>query len=72
MMKSDEVLAALRDNAEGGNDNGWSDVYLDNASAGLGMTPMQFRSCLSVLAQRGVYRVVDGYAWGKVALEDAE
>lgn len=69
--KAMTVLKALRDNIEGRStqplhDGEFYDVYLDNASGGLGMSLTSFRSCLSVLAQKGFYRVIDGYAWGAV------
>ena len=69
--KAMTVLAALRANIEGRSqadlqDGEFYDVYLDNASADLGMSIYTFRSCLSVLAQKGFYKVVDGYAWGAV------
>lgn len=72
------VLAALRANIEGLStadlvDGEFYDVYLDNAIPS-GMSVYSFRSCLSVLAQRGFYRVIDGYAWGAVkwSSDDAE
>ncbi len=69
--KAMTVLAALRANIEGRThadltEGQFYDVYLDNASADLGMGIYTFRSCLSVLAQKGFYKVVDGYAWGAV------
>lgn len=69
--KAMTVLQALRDNIEGRSatnlvEGEFYDVYLDNASADLGMSIYTFRSCLSVLAQKGFYKVVDGYAWGAV------
>jgi hypothetical protein len=69
--KAMTVLAALRSNIEGRShatliEGEFYDVYLDNASADLGMSQYTFRSCLSVLAQKGFYKVVDGYAWGSV------
>lgn len=70
MAKTDEVLAALRQHIESGDHPGWGMVYLDNARPA-GMSERSFRSCLSELSKRGLYKVVDGYAWGEVKLEEA-
>lgn len=69
-FKSMQVLAALRANIEGRSykdlqDGEFYDVYLDNALPA-GMSQYSFRSCLSELAKRGFYKVVDGFAWGSV------
>lgn len=69
-FKSMQVLQALRENIEGRSHNDlvdgeFYDVYLDNAVPP-GMSIYTFRSCLSVLAQKGFYKVIDGYAWGAV------
>lgn len=68
--KSDQVLAALRANAEDRNqpDAGWLMVYLDNAKPN-NMSQKTFRSCLSVLSHSGVYKVMDGWAWGSVKMK---
>lgn len=65
-----QVLAALRDSMESNNRNrDWGMVYLDNARACLaGMSAASFRSYLSSLSVDGLYRTVDGYAWGEVRL----
>lgn len=63
------VLAALRVHAEGDLDDGWATVYLDNASSSLTLSAKSFRSALAILSREGLYRVVDGYAWGKVKME---
>ena len=63
MTKVQQVLANLRNNAENV-DNGWGDVYLDNAING--MNDKEFRACLASLSKQGLYKVVDGYAWGRV------
>ena len=60
-----DVLCSLRNNVEGNNENGWKMVYLDNARP-KDMNDKQFRGCLAALSKMGVYKVVDGYAWGKV------
>lgn len=74
--KSMTVLAALRAHIEGISrmredlvDGEFYDVYLDNAVPP-GMSYGSFRTCLSVLASRGFYRVIDGYAWGQVKWSD--
>jgi hypothetical protein len=68
--KTAEVLAALRHAAEGPLEAGWRDVYLDNAGAqgktGLGLSRAQFAGHLSALEAAGLYKVVDGFAWGRV------
>lgn len=60
-----EVLNALRANVESGGE--WGSVYLDNAHPA-GMNDKQFRACLAVLSKAGLYRVVDGYAFGDVKM----
>jgi len=62
------VLAALRSNTEGsGGREGWKDVYLDNARPP-GMSVTSFRSQLSALAKRGLYKPIDGWAFGEVKM----
>jgi hypothetical protein len=68
-MSTNEVLKALRDHAEGQSINGWRDVCLDNAKPGE-MSPPTFRSCLARLSVQGVYRPIDGYAFGSVKMDD--
>ncbi len=64
-----ELLKNLRDSMEGQVDsNGFVMVYLDNARKGMNIN--QFRANLAVLANHGLYKVVDGYAWGAVKEED--
>lgn len=60
------VLDALRAHIEH-NERGeeWGTVYLDNAKPA-DMSVKSFRSFLASLSQAGLYRVVDGYAWGSV------
>ena len=62
------VLCNLRKSAEDRSAQ-WSDVYLDNAIP-VGMSDKSFRSCLASLSKSGVYKVIDGYAWGSVKMED--
>ena len=74
-MKILQVLKALRDASEGNPINGWRAVYLDNAKASeecTDMTRTAFRSYLAKLSQRGLYKVIDGYAWGDVKMTDTE
>lgn len=63
-----QVLAALRANAEGCTENGWRNVYLDNALPA-GMSDKSFRSHLAALSKVGLYRPIDGYAFGDVKVE---
>lgn len=63
-----KVLSALRKASEGDDDGGWRSVYLDNVQHGL--SAKSFRSYLAKLSQRGLYRVIDGYAFGSVKMED--
>jgi hypothetical protein len=60
----DEVLASLRKNAEEV-DGIWGIVYLDNARVA-GVSPHAFAGYLGALEKQGLYRPVDGYAWGEV------
>lgn len=60
------VLNALRNGSEGwSKSEAWGEVYLDNVRPA-GMTDKTFRAYLAVLSKAGLYKVVDGYAWGKV------
>jgi hypothetical protein len=67
---SDRVLESLRakveDVREAADGTRWGMVYLDNAIGGMSVT--SFRSCLAQLSKQGLYRVVDGYAFGEVKL----
>lgn len=65
---TEAVLKALRENTEGSVVDGFRSVYLDNARPE-GMSTASFRSCLSVLAKQGLYRPLDGYAFGEVKVE---
>ena len=63
-MDPETILKALRRHAENVRDD-WGMVYLDNARPN-DVSPRQFAAYLSILEQRGLYRVVDNYAWGQV------
>lgn len=71
--KTAEVLAALRANTEGvetktSDGRTFHSVYLDNARPA-GMSPRAFAGHLSALAAAGLYKEVDGFAWGDVLAE---
>lgn len=68
-MTAQDILAHLRDHTEGEAIDGWHMVYLDNARPA-NVSPRQFAGFLSALAKAGVYREVDGYAWGEVHIDD--
>jgi hypothetical protein len=61
------VLDALRAHAERKLPNGWAEVYLDNAKPAR-MSPHSFAGHLSVLREKGLYRPVDGNAFGDVQM----
>ncbi len=61
------VYASLQAHAESV-DNGWGEVYLDNARVD-GISAQQFRACLASLSERGQYKVIDGFAWGRVKMD---
>lgn len=66
------VLKDLRENVESYqeyDDGWWGDVYLDNLS--LSISRKELTGYLSQLRQRGLYRPLDGYAFGCVKLADA-
>lgn len=65
---AEQVLKNLRAHAEGGMNDKWGMIYLDNARKG--MNDKVFRANLAVLSKLGYYKVVDGYAWGEVKLSD--
>ena len=46
----------------------WMDVYLDNARAGFPATGARLSGLFSALEQRGLYRPIDGYAWGEICV----
>lgn len=63
-----QVLISLRKHAET-IENGWGEVYLDNARVA-DINDKQFRACLASLSERGQYRVIDGFAFGRVKMVD--
>lgn len=68
-----KVLAALRKEAESDDGNGFWTVYLDNARlSGLipsdCLSPKSFAAVLGSLNKKGLYRDIDGYAWGQVLM----
>jgi hypothetical protein len=66
---AEQILNNLRNSMEGDTDkDGFVMVYLDNARKG--MNDKVFRANLAVLSKLGLYRVVDGYAWGMVKEKD--
>jgi len=67
--QTEKTLKALRDASEDYSGDGWRSVYLDNARPS-GMSDKTFRSHLATLAKAGLYRVVDGYAFGDVKMEE--
>lgn len=58
----DNLLEARDDD-----DGAWAEVYLYNALPD-GMPVATFRSILSSLSKKGLYRVIDNNAWGMVKL----
>lgn len=70
-----QLLADLRAHSEGCDDVerdgiAWRNVYLDNVPR-RGLTPRQFAWHLSQLSHVGLYRPIDGDAWGDVAMQGA-
>ncbi len=63
------ILTALRNEAEGMNDNGWVSVYLDNARSSSGINGHQFAAILSSLKQKGLYRSQYDDAFGDVFVD---
>jgi len=61
------VLQNLRKNVESMFDDTWGNVYLDNARPN-GCNDKQFRACLSALSKKGLYKPLDGYAFGMVKM----
>jgi hypothetical protein len=59
------VWQSLVDNCEGNPSDKWVHVYLDNAKPD-GMSQTTFRAYLATLSKAGVYKPIDGYAWGDV------
>jgi hypothetical protein len=68
---TEKVLTSLRANTEGTDyeGDGWFSVYLDNARP-TDMAPRTFAAHLSILEQAGLYRRLDGYAWGEVRVDE--
>ena len=70
--KTTEVLVALRAHVEGCkvelNGKPARDVYLDNARPN-GMSVRAFAGHLSALQAAGLYKPLDGYAFGTVVIE---
>jgi hypothetical protein len=70
LTKNEElVLRALRTEAESDDGNGYWTVYLDNARPA-GMSVHGFAATLGSLKNKGLYREVDGYAWGQVKMQE--
>ena len=65
---ANDILARLRRHAEDVDEEGWGMVYLDNAMPS-DISGHQYAGYLAVLQRRGVYRIVDGYAWGQVKMQ---
>ena len=70
-MNKQQVLENLRANIESesttADGHRWGCVYLDNARP-KGMSANQFRAILAQLSKEGLYKVIDGYAFGDVRL----
>jgi hypothetical protein len=68
---TETVLAALRSKHESietrADGTSWGLTCLDNARPA-GISDLSFRATLAALAKAGLYRVVDGFAWGEVRL----
>lgn len=62
------LLDALRKEAEGCDDGGWKDVYLDNITLRT-TSPRVFAGLTGSLAKKGLYREEDGDAWGMVRIQ---
>ena len=59
------VLENLRKYIESDYDANFGTVYLDNARP-KGVNDKQFRACLSALSKKGLYKPIDGLAFGAV------
>ncbi len=68
-INTQKVLDSLRRHSEGQEDDGWKDIYLDNAHPS-DMSDKSFRSRLATLSNLGYYRPTDGYAFGRVKMTD--
>lgn len=69
-----QVFTSLRSHAESTetwNGEMWGSVYLDNARPA-SMSDKVFRAALTTLAKAGLYKAVDGYAFGDVRLDEWE
>ncbi len=74
-ISAEQLLAALRNNAEDGhtidkNGNRWQSVYLDNATGDLGLSGRRIGGLLAALSRAGLYRPIDGTAFGDVLMSD--
>jgi hypothetical protein len=69
MTETEKVLANLRAHVKS-SDGEWVKVYLDNARPSR-MTPGSYACHLSALIRAGLYRPLDGFAWGLVRMADA-
>lgn len=65
--KAVDVLARLRAFHEYKDPDGFGVVYLDNAKP-VDLNPHQYAGYLAALEAEGLYKPVDGFAWGKVLL----
>lgn len=73
MVTPEQLLAALRNNAEDGHTidkdgNRWQSVYLDNATRDLNLTGRKIGGLLAALSRAGLYRPIDGTAFGDVLM----
>jgi hypothetical protein len=64
------ILTALRNEAEGMNNNGWVSVYLDNARPD-DVSAHQFAAILGNLKQKGLYRSQGDDFFGLVFIGEA-
>ena len=70
-MNTEQVLKAMRANTDSeGTQEGWRMVYLDNALPQDREFRRSLGGMLSSLTKRGVYKEVDGFAWGQVKMTD--
>lgn len=65
MTTKEKVLQSLRANTEGCESGGFKMVYLDNARLS-DVSEYEFRSALAQLSKDGLYKVIDGYAFGEI------
>ena len=64
------ILTALRNEAEGLNENGWESVYLDNARPD-DLSAHQFAAILGNLEKKGLYRSLGDDFFGLVFVGEA-